>query len=76
MDIITKRSENMSFKQYRQHLKDQKNWIKRRGELTYLAVIHFKDATGREMKRTYPPAVKYQDGNGNVVYKPMNRLQV
>lgn len=76
MDIITKRPESMSYKEYRQHLKDQRNWIRRRGEMAYLAVIHFKDAIGREMRRTYPPAVRRNDKYGNVVYKPMKKLQL
>lgn len=82
MQIITKRPEGMSYKEYRQRRKEFTNWQRKRrkhGVLVYLAsqIITEETPFGKvERRRTYMPAVvSHYDENG-AVYKPMKRVEL
>jgi len=61
MEILTKRPDDMSFKDYRDHLKEQKAWInnKKKGELYYLSAQIFYAPEDKNklfgLRETFPP---------------------
>ena len=80
MNIITARPVGMHYDTYRRERKANQKQIKRRlkhGTLAYLAVQIIADPiTKIERVRTYPPAIKHFDRNGNVIYKPMKKKSI
>lgn len=76
-EILTARPVGMDYATYRTERKNQQRQIKRRlkhGVLAYLAVQVITDPiTKIRSVRTYPPAIKHFDRNGNVIYKPMEK---
>ena len=61
MEILTKRPDDMSFVDYRNHLKEQKAWVKnkKKGELYYLSAQIFYAPEDKNklfgLRETYPP---------------------
>lgn len=87
MDIITKRPENMSFKEYRRKRKEFTNWqrkIRKHGILVYLAsqITETEFGDGKDKKkvkqyRTFMPAiVSHYDKAKQAVYKPMEKVEL
>lgn len=78
MEIITKRPDDMSFIDYRNHLKEQKSWIKNRlkGELYYLASELYYSPEDKlqifGMKRTGSP---FRGSVKNDLKKSLNTLR-
>lgn len=59
MQILNERPEDMSFNDYKAHLKKQSKWIrdKKRGVLCYVAteIVHFNQFKEFGYRQTYPP---------------------
>lgn len=63
MEILRERPENMSYEDYKTHLKGQKNWIKRhkQGKLYYISsdMFYSPEDTNKlfGLRETFPPFV-------------------
>ena len=61
MEILNERPEGMSFEEYRNHLKEQKKWIKnaKKGKLYYMSVkLHYSPLDKEKlfgMRESFPP---------------------
>ena len=75
IEIITARPQNMDYETYKVKRRESQRNIKgrlKRGALAYLS-SQIITVNGISYKRTYPPAIKHYDRNGNVIYKPMKK---
>lgn len=74
--IITSRPASMSYEKYRKERKESQKQIKRRLKrlyLEYLAVQIVFNEDGANTRKSYPPAIRMTDADGNIYYKAMDK---